>query len=432
MSELREIAARVRAVLESKAVKEYSFELKKTEKKELNTENTTFSLFRTVFDDSISVHVLMDGRVGLSSGSDLSGEGIEKTVENAVSGALSGVADAANTIAEKQEEETFVSGPQEADMDRFYDRLSELLETVEKDFPKIKVLQMIADHTRTHSLYANSNGTLFESCDGLYSVMMEYAGNDGGKTTGLSYGGASTHDLEKPFIELGSFRKNLEDAVASLTQTSFEGKFEGTVIFTPECLRRFLFMLSGNYLSDAVIIDGTSRWLDKVGEKVASELVTFSLKASDERLVETEPYTDDGLKAENVTVLEKGVLKNQLLSLYAANKTSRPVTRNSSRAMVMEPGETPLKDMIASVKRGLIVGGFSGGHPGVSGDFSGVAKNSFYIEDGKIQGAVSETMINGNLEKVFQNVTAVSKEVSMDGASVMPYLATEGIVISGK
>jgi len=160
--------------------------------------------------------------------------------------------------------------------------------------------------------------------------------------------------------------------------------------------------------------------------------VTFSLKASDERLVETEPYTDDGLKAENVTVLEKGVLKNQLLSLYAANKTSRPVTRNSSRAMVMEPGETPLKDMIASVKRGLIVGGFSGGRPGVSGDFSGVAKNSFYIEDGKIQGAVSETMINGNLEKVFQNVTAVSKEVSMDGASVMPYLATEGIVISGK
>ena len=78
------------------------------------------------------------------------------------------------------------------------------------------------------------------------------------------------------------------------------------------------------------------------------------------------------------------------------------------------------------------MGGFSGGHPGVSGDFSGVAKNSFYIEDGKIQGAVSETMINGNLEKVFQNVTAVSKEVSMDGASVMPYLATEGIVISGK
>ena len=41
-------------------------------------------------------------------------------------------------------------------------------------------------------------------------------------------------------------------------------------------------------------------------------------------------------------------------------------------------------------------------------------------------------MINGNLEKVFQNVTSVSKEVSMDGASVMPYLATEGIVISGK
>ncbi|MBO6159320.1 MAG: TldD/PmbA family protein [Firmicutes bacterium] len=432
MNKLRELSNRVREILQAKGVEEYSFELRQIEKKELNTENTAFSLYRTVFDDEISVDVLVDGRLGSSSGSDLTDEGIEKTVENALQGAASGMADAANSIAEKQAEEVFISGTQEADMELFYTRLSELLSTVEREYPQIKVLQLIADHTKTHRLYANSNGTLFESYDGLYSVMMEYAGNDGEKTTGLSYGGASTHELTKPLIELGAFRKNLEDAVASLNLTSFEGKFEGTVIFTPDCLGMFLFMLSNNYLMSQVVMDGTSQWLDRVGEQVSSDKVTFSLKAEDERLVETEPYTADGYKAENVPVIEKGILKNQILSLYAAKKTGRPVTKNTSRSLVMEPGDKTLSEMIASVKRGLIVGGFSGGRPGVSGDFSGVAKNSFYIEDGKIKGAVNETMINGNLAKVFQNVTAVSKELCLDGSSALPYLQTEGIVISGK
>jgi PmbA protein len=133
-----------------------------------------------------------------------------------------------------------------------------------------------------------------------------------------------------------------------------------------------------------------------------------------------------------VTVIEKGVLNTFLLNLYAAKKTGRPVTKNTSFAMVMEPGDKTLEEMIASVDRGLIVGGFSGGEPGANGEFSGVAKNSFYVENGKIVGAVTETMINGNLEQVFKNVIAVSKEQVCDGGSVLPWLACGGIVISGK
>lgn len=100
--------------------------------------------------------------------------------------------------------------------------------------------------------------------------------------------------------------------------------------------------------------------------------------------------------------------------------------------VVMEPGEQSFEEMIASISRGLIVGGFSGGEPGANGEFSGVAKNAFYIENGKIIGAVSETMINGNLEDVFKNVTAISKEIISDGSMALPYMASSGIVISGQ
>jgi PmbA protein len=191
-------------------------------------------------------------------------------------------------------------------------------------------------------------------------------------------------------------------------------------------------MLASNYIMGSVIMNGTSQWLNRIGERVASDKVTISLKARDDRLATAEPFTADGYRSEDVTVIGKGVLNTFLLNLYAAKKTGRPVTKNTSMAMVMEAGETPLADMIASMDRGLIVGGFSGGEPGANGEFSGVAKNSFYVEHGRVVGAVTETMINGNLESIFRNVLAVSREQVCDGSSVLPYLCCDGIVISGK
>ena len=91
-----------------------------------------------------------------------------------------------------------------------------------------------------------------------------------------------------------------------------------------------------------------------------------------------------------------------------------------------------LADMIRSIRRGLIVGGFSGGEPGANGEFSGVAKNSFYVEDGEIRGAVLETMISGNLAEVFSHVREISSELISDGNMAFPYLTADGITISGK
>ena len=78
------------------------------------------------------------------------------------------------------------------------------------------------------------------------------------------------------------------------------------------------------------------------------------------------------------------------------------------------------------------MGGFSGGMPGPNGEFSGVAKNSFSIENGRIVGAVAETMVSGNLAELFANVSAVSRETVCDGASIFPWAACGGVTVSGK
>ena len=191
-------------------------------------------------------------------------------------------------------------------------------------------------------------------------------------------------------------------------------------------------MLIGNYISDGVIIDGTSLWLDKVGEQVASDKLTISKKPFDERIVGGERGTQDGFRAEDVILIEKGVLKTHSLSLYAANKTGRPVVKNTGWSLVVEPGDKSLDDIVKSVDKGLIMGGFSGGQPGANGEFSGVAKNSFYVENGEVKYAVSETMVNGNLGEIVKNIRDISKEIVCNGNSVIPYIAVDGVIISGK
>ena len=238
--------------------------------------------------------------------------------------------------------------------------------------------------------------------------------------------------LDTPFMEMGDLRRRMENIQNSIYPEALQGKFEGTLVLTPDCASNFIFMTLRNYISDGVIMDGTSLWLDKVGEQVADEKLTVSLKPYDDRIVMGERATSSGFRSEDVTLIDKGVLKTHWLSLYGANKTGRPVVRNTGGDLVVDPGDRTLEEIIASIDKGLIIGYFSGGQPGTNGEFSGVAKNSFLIENGKIKGAVTETMVNGNLGEALRNIRAISKEQLCDGGSVVPYIAVDGIIISGK
>jgi PmbA protein len=104
----------------------------------------------------------------------------------------------------------------------------------------------------------------------------------------------------------------------------------------------------------------------------------------------------------------------------------------SGSGLVMKAGTQTLDEIISGIDKGLVVGGFSGGQPGTNGEFSGVAKNSFLIENGRVTKAVTETMINGNLGGMLQHVRGISAERDVQGVFTLPYLAVDGIVISGK
>ena len=88
--------------------------------------------------------------------------------------------------------------------------------------------------------------------------------------------------------------------------------------------------------------------------------------------------------------------------------------------------------MISGIDRGLIIGAVSCGIPSANGEISGAVKNSFYVENGKIVNAVSETMVSFNLSDMLLNVEELSKETVMDGTGVIPYAKVGKVTISGR
>ncbi|MBQ7679063.1 MAG: TldD/PmbA family protein [Butyrivibrio sp.] len=432
MSDIRNTASLLDGILAGKKTEKYSYTLSQSEKQELNLEDGAFKLFRTVFNNSGSLKIFAGDRMGVVGCNDISEEGLRKLVEDGITAAESAEEDSCHDIAPDQGKEVFRQGVSEPDMDRFLERTKEFLDTVARDYPKVKIMSAISSFDRWHWISRNTNGTEFEGFGGRYSFSLEISASDGEATTGLDYTWFCTDDLDTPFIEISDVRKHLEDIQESIHPKALEGKFTGTVILTPGCAENFIQMLLSNYVRDGVIIDGTSQWLDKVGQKVADASLTVRLDPFDERITMGERGTQNGFLAEAVTVIDKGVLNTHILSLYAANKTGRPVVKNTGSDLVVEAGNSSLEELIASIDHGLILGGFSGGSPGTNGEFSGVAKNSFLIENGKVQYAVTETMVNGNLGEAFCHIRGISDTQRCDGSGVIPYIAIDGIVISGK
>lgn len=430
--EIRTAAGLLDGILKEGNVSKYTYTISQSEKQELNIEGGNFKLLRTVFGQSASLRVYQDGKMGSVSGNDLSRQGLSRLADDAKAAAESASEDLCHDLAPDQGTEVFRQGVCEPDMDRFIERIKEFLETSAREYPLVKIMMGVGAYDSWHWLSRNTNGTEFEAFGGQYSFSVEICASDGERTTGIDYTGVTLKTLDRPIIETGDFRKHLEDIGNSIRPETLQGKFEGTVILTPGCAADFIGMTLQNYIGEGVVINGTSLWLDQVGKQVADEKLTVSLNPYDERIVAGERATHSGFRTEAVKLIDQGVLKTHLLSLYGAKKTGRPVVKNTGFDLVVEPGSQTLSDMIAGVRKGLILGGFSGGQPGTNGEFSGVAKNSFLIEDGKVKCAVTETMVNGNLGEAFRHIAGISREVLADGRMVAPYIAVEGIVISGK
>ncbi len=402
-----------------------------TDKHEMNVDQGELSLLRTTFDTWCGLTAIKGGRKGSTVTNKSDTASLENAAREAVNIAVSSQPDPANDISEYQPPETFTVGSESPDLTKMHFRLKELLGETSTKYPKAVLRQVVLDFGHTTGYFLNSNGVDFTTRSGAYNCMAVFSSKEGEQVSSFNYTGFSTRDLDRNLMEYGSLDTLLEQSSEQIYTNPFQGKFVGHVIITPLCSDLMLGFLLDS-LGDRSVISETSLYKDKVGQAIASPLLTLRSMPVSPEISAGYFVTPDGYAAQNSTIVEKGELKGLLLGLYGSKKTGRPKAVNAGGAIVVEPGETDYREMVRSVKKGLLVTRFSGGMPSDSGDFSGVAKNSYLIQDGEIKHPVSEAMISGNLAEMLRNITSVSKERVNFGMAVLPWISVPGITISGK
>ncbi len=404
-----------------------------SEKKEFNVDGGRFSLMRTLFNRNVIITVLKEQRKGLVQINRFDEDAIRSAVKDAVAAADSGKPDPAWEFADGPADETFTDGTPECDTDKLFGRTKELLETISQKHPKILMEQMITQHNRIKSVYMTSKGVTYRKLAGCYSFSLMYSAHEGEKGTSFYGSDITLKTLDKPIIDCGLIERELDMVERQLDPKPLEGKFTGPVVLAPYALAEIvLWTVQGNFASDGCLIDGTSIWKDKLGEQVADPSFNMSFNPYSEDVVLPERYTEEGYPTENFDLIKDGKLVSFALSQYGANKTGGKRAGNSSSGMTVKSGEKTLEEIISGIDKGVMVMRFSGGSPAPSGEYSGVAKNSFLIENGKISCALTETMISGCVPDMLKQIRGISSDTLKDGNGSLPYIAFDGITISGK
>lgn len=401
-------------------------------KHELNVESGDFSLLRTTYNNNISFRAIKKNKRGNFSANKLDNESIDQAAETTLAVAQASQADPAYDIAEKQSPDEFIKGAENPDLDLMYERLKSFLKTVNQEYPKTIIRQAVIDFTAYNYSFLNTNGVDFTTKLGFYTFWTVFTSREGKKASSFNHSHFCSQVLDNELIEYGSIRTLMDQSSEQLDVKTLDQKFEGEIIITPDCLNSFIGFFTSAFLSDYSHISGTSILKDSMDKQVADPCLTLHAAPISEEIAYNYFVTMDGYKAENCTIIEKGILRSFLLSLYGAKKTGKKRALNNGGCYIMEPGDIPWKDMIKSVKKGLLVCRISGGRPNDKGDFSVVAKNSYYIEDGKVLFPVNETMINGNIADIFMNIKAISKERINFGTGIYPWVCAGGITVSGK
>ncbi|HHW11893.1 MAG TPA: TldD/PmbA family protein [Firmicutes bacterium] len=405
--------------------------LTRTEKTEMNLENGALKLIRTTVDHHLRLTALKNQRRGSLLLNKIDRTALDPAVQEVLAIAASSAPDPAHDIAEYQPPKIFNKGGTAPDFDLMYQRFKTFTSDVAAEFPRILLLNAHLDFTRQTTFFQNSNGVDFTVNQGGYRFAVTFSAREGHGSSSFNNTGFFTLDLKEELLNCGSLRILFDQANRGQTPRKAPGKFTGEVIITPDCLEEFLHSLLEITISDGPLIAGTSPFRHQLNQQVVSSRLTLDCRPVSPEISSGYFITSDGYEAQNATIFENGVLKSFLLSQYGAKKTGLPRAANDGGAFVVTPGDQPLATILKKVKKGLLLNRFSGGAPSPNGDFSGVAKNSFYIEDGTIQYPLSETMIAGNLITLFQSILAVSQERIDFGSAILPWIHAYGVTISG-
>lgn len=189
------------------------------------------------------------------------------------------------------------------------------------------------------------------------------------------------------------------------------------VIFDPLSMANMLSAIG--YQSSAFFVDsGMSFLIDKIGKKVASELVTIIDDGTMTNGYQSASFDDEGAPSRKNTIIDAGVLRTYLHNTSTAKKYSTKTTA-SAGLVAPRPKNIVLKQGSASKEN--IFKGFSGLYITnvwytrfqnyLKGDFSTIPRDGIFLfKNGEVVKSVKDIRVSDNLQNILQNVSKVSNK----------------------
>ena len=183
--------------------------------------------------------------------------------------------------------------------------------------------------------------------------------------------------------------------------------------------------------------------VDKLGESIASNLVTVIDDGNLPRKLGSQSVDDEGTPARKKILVKKGVLKQYLYDIRGARLSKAKPTGNAHRSygslpsvgptnLYMKPGEPSREDIVKSVKKGLFLTRIMGsGVNLVTGDVSW-GGSGIWIENGEFAYPVEGITIAGNLLSLWKDIDAIADDLDWRSNVVSPSFRVKELMIGGK
>jgi PmbA protein len=386
----------------------------------------------------IQVKVIVDGKVGVSTTTDL--QDVDGVVARALEAAEFGSPAHYELPAAAELTPVKTFDPKLIGLDkREMIHLGETMMDMIKSYNPEILAGSRLHKTLSKMEYANSNGAAYSSEHTDYSVG---AGGELVRGTDILFTG---HGLaqKKRGIDTEDIA---EKAIEQFRMAEGIGRIRSgmmPVVFTPNALILMLITLSLGLDGKNVLL-GASPLRNRLGETIADPRLTII----DDPFLDYGPrsgaFDNEGTPRQVTPLIEKGVLKNFIYDLDTAGQAgAKPTGHGSTRALtniIIQPGDVPLEQMLSGIKEGLMVDSLLGlgqGNP-INGEFSNNVYLGFKIENGKLVGRLKDVMIAGNVYEALEDITAISQEQEeVSGpfsffCGKMPYIQIGGASVISK
>ncbi|RLF25260.1 MAG: hypothetical protein DRN15_00990 [Thermoprotei archaeon] len=388
----------------------------------------------------LEVAVIVDRRIGIANTQEVTEEEALRTVERALSLAkgnkpnpwwkalpgpkphpeVSGTYD--SRIAEIAPEEVIEMARVALDEVKGYD-------------PRVGIWAGVINTNVIHVYVANSRGVEGEDKATSFTISLVASAKEAGAIGSFAEEIRASRALDIEVQEVA--REVARKAVESLGARSIKS-FKGSLIMDYYTARDF-FATFVEALRGDNVWKGRSPLRDKIGEMVAIDNLTIIDDGIMPKGLMTSKFDYEGHPRGRTPLVEKGILKGYLHNSYTANIMGVESTGNASSLLSVAPsnivisqGDYECDELISEVKKGLLIKRFSGYMRYEDGIVSGVAKQAFLIENGRIVHPVKECMISGNIYEMIKKISGMTRSRKNILGIITPTIRVEDVSIVSK